>query len=149
MNKVEARFLEKCTKTSCGCWEWKASVFNSGYGRFSPTRDKSVLAHRWSYSNFIGEIPEKSFVCHSCDNKKCVNPKHLFIGSPKTNMQDKVIKNRQAKGEQIRKLKLNKEQAKEILLSNSTITELAKEYNVSYGVVWGIKRNKSYKWSVL
>ena len=147
MLNIEKRFLSKVTiDATCGCWNWKGSCFDFGYGRFH-VKSKSVLAHRWAYSFYKGEIPDKMCVCHTCDNPKCANPDHLFLGTPKTNAEDKVIKNRQARGEKIRKLKLNKEQASEIISSDKSLPDLAKQYGVSYGVIWGIKRKKYYKWA--
>lgn len=130
-----------------GCWLWDAAHFANGYTRFAKTTNETVLGHRMSYELFCSEIPDKSFICHKCDNPSCVNPEHLFLGNAKENMRDKVNKKRQAYGNKIRKLKLTKEQAIEIFCSNLTISELAKIYNVSYGVIWGIKTEKSYKWA--
>lgn len=85
-----------CTQTEC--WNWKGSLRN-GYGRMiagsrlDKTR-KSVTAHVFSYKAFVGEVPEGLFVLHKCDNKKCCNPSHLFVGTKKDNALDMVAKNR-------------------------------------------------------
>ena len=55
-------------------------------------------AHRYIYETFRGSIPDGVFVCHSCDNPRCVNVKHLFLGTPLDNMIDKVVKGRQTFG---------------------------------------------------
>ncbi len=97
---VKRRFWAKVRKTP-GCWLWKAGQTVNGYGKYSPSRLKTVMAHRFSYEMAFGEIPDGKLVCHHCDTPLCVNPEHLFVGTSADNMQDKVSKGRQAKGETI------------------------------------------------
>ena len=85
----KARFWIKVTQTNY-CWEWSSSLDECGYGRFS--LDGEVLAHRIAYQLIHGKISKKILVCHSCDNPKCVNPSHLFIGNQFDNMFDKQLK---------------------------------------------------------
>src|SRR5690349_3504200 len=75
------------------CWEWKNSLNQSGYGVFYQN-SVGYFAHRVSYFLMNGEIPIGLLVCHKCDNPKCVNPEHLFLGTSKDNMLDKVLKGR-------------------------------------------------------
>ena len=146
--ETKERFLSHAIpEPNSGCWIWEASYFNSGYGRFAETSRKSTLAHRMAYTLFCGSIPHNSFVCHKCDNKSCVNPDHLFIGTPQDNSTDMVNKKRQAYGVKIRKLALTKEQAFHIANSAEPLNKLAEKFGVSYGVVWGVKNGKSYKWT--
>lgn len=79
-----------------GCWDWTASTINCGYGQFKAD-GKMVRAHRVSYELYKGLIPEGLCVLHKCNNRKCVNPDHLFLGSKADNMSDKVAKNRQSR----------------------------------------------------
>lgn len=75
-----------------GCWNWIKSRGSHGYGDFR--RDGHKLAHRWSYATFVGSIPDGAWVLHRCDNHRCVNPEHLFLGNATDNNQDMVGKGR-------------------------------------------------------
>jgi hypothetical protein len=76
-----------------GCWIWNKSITSNDYGK-ATYLNRSWRAHRLSYTLFKGEIPGNQFVCHKCDNPRCVNPEHLFLGSATDNMQDCVNKGR-------------------------------------------------------
>jgi hypothetical protein len=75
------------------CWVWGGCCFPKGYGRFLKG-GKCVQAHRAAYEIAIGEIPDGLCVCHSCDNRTCVNPAHLWLGTYNDNNQDRVKKGR-------------------------------------------------------
>lgn len=91
------RLMEKITISDSGCWEWNAARFGNGYGAFR-FHGKNIHAHRASWILKYGEIPSGLFVCHKCDNRKCVNPDHLFLGSNQDNLNDMKSKGRSGRG---------------------------------------------------
>lgn len=82
------------------CWEWTGARNNEGYGQIQVSRRGSprMQAHRLSWElHHEQQIPEGMLVCHLCDNPGCVNPAHLFLGTPSDNVQDCMRKGRRAR----------------------------------------------------
>lgn len=132
-----------------GCMKWVGVKDKNGYGRFK-SKQKIVLAHRFSYQLYHGEIPEGMFVCHQCDNPPCVAPNHLFIGSNKDNMQDMIKKGRKnaAKGIKHHTAILSPAEAwqiRNLLEYGYKAPTIAKMFKVSQGCIYGIQYNKNWK----
>jgi rare lipoprotein A (peptidoglycan hydrolase) len=147
MNKD--RFWAKVDKSETfdECWPWQGVVMGGGYGGFY-VAGKMVGAHRVAYELCIGPITSGLFVCHKCDFKLCVNPKHLFLGIQKDNIADMISKNRGRcrKGEAHPAHKITEQQVKEIRSDNaSTQEELAKKFDIDQGTVSSIKLRKTWK----
>src|SRR4051794_32506507 len=102
-NEVLGRFWSKVSKRGHpkGCWEWTAGVFKSGgYGQFNMRvagKRQPYRAHRISYELAHGPIPSDLCVLHECDNRVCVNPAHLFLGTRGDNCDDMHAKGRARK----------------------------------------------------
>jgi hypothetical protein len=138
--------LLSCIKKENDCWIWQKSCFVDGYGQTS-LKGKKVRAHRLSYFLFKGINPGKLYVCHTCDNRKCINPDHLWLGTAKKNTQDSIIKGRSVllKGEKSYSSKLTEKEVKEIkeLLKNGMYQRnIAKIYKVHQANICAINRKK-------
>lgn len=93
MDPLLFRLFDKCL-VGDGCWEWQASSRNSrGYGAIG-VNSHPQLAHRVAWEVWNGPIPEGMHVLHRCDNRRCIRPDHLFLGTHLDNMRDAVAKGR-------------------------------------------------------
>lgn len=91
-----ARILERCKQSESGCLEWQGASGMKGHGRINYC-GKLYSPHRVIYAANHGDIPPGRLVCHSCDNPRCVNPSHLFLGTYRDNVLDMHSKGRAAK----------------------------------------------------
>lgn len=133
-----------------GCWIWMLGLTSAGYGQFGIGTDKSVLAHRFSFEAFIGEIPKGMLVCHHCDTPACCNPDHLFLGSHKDNMHDMIKKgrNNNPSGILCFNSKLTESSVSDIRDSYKSGTSqgaLAKKYNINQSTVSLIINKKTWR----
>lgn len=146
-----------------GCLEWQGYLDKDGYGSMQ-AHGKSERAHRLSWKIFNGEIPNKLYVCHKCDNPRCVSPDHLFLGTQKENVQDSINKQRRTTeasyrymkskrksypiGQQHPLAKLTDQKVIEILalkVQKKTNQSIAKYFNVSISTIKDIFACKSWK----
>jgi hypothetical protein len=141
------RFMDKISpEPNSGCWLWTGSVDGCGYGLFGVGGSGNARrAHRVSYELFVGKIDEGKFVCHKCDMPSCVNPGHLFCGTPKENTIDRDSKKRTAVGSKNGKSKLNEEQVLFAKTSNYSERKIAKILGVSRGTINAIKSGKTWR----
>jgi HNH endonuclease len=128
------------------CWQWLAAHNETGYGRLGRIEELPEGAHRRAYLAFIGTIPEGLHVLHRCDNRGCVNPAHLFLGSHQDNMRDMKIKGRAGRvcGESHGTHKLTTAQVRMIRTSPRSNSDLARELGVSSVRVGQIRRGKGW-----
>jgi len=143
---LNERFLLHIRKTPT-CWIWTGTKITDGYGGFQ-VKGKQYLTHRFSYNLFIGQIPEGLCVLHTCDNRLCVNPNHLWLGTKKDNSRDRDSKNRQASGPRNGRAKLSLKQVQEIRQKYRWYSygqeRLAKEYKVSRSAIEYILMGKTW-----
>jgi len=143
----DAFFAERTTvNAETGCVEWNRHISANGYGTLKYKR-KAWIAHRflWQYKN--GEIPKGMIVCHKCDNRKCVNPEHLFLGTTQDNVDDKMRKNRFVKscGENNGTSKLTNDDIVKIRTDIRPQHLIAKDFGVSQSLISAIKAGIIWK----
>jgi hypothetical protein len=130
------------------CWIWQGYIMPNGYGRLH-YNGKDILSHRCSWEIHYGPIPQGMFICHTCDNPPCVNPKHLFLGTDQDNMDDMYAKDRASVGSRHPNAKLTETQVSEIIDLYSTgeysQSALARRFNVGQQAIQAIVSGKTWK----
>ena len=148
MKPIEDRFWEKVTKTDT-CWLWNGAMQPNGYGQFGAQvigMSSSALAHRVSYYLANSSLPPDLCVLHTCDNRRCVNPAHLVLGTTQENTDDMLCKGRdKVKGELHKNHKLTEAQVTVIRADTRLQRIIAKEYGVSQALVSALKNNKRWR----
>jgi hypothetical protein len=142
----EERFHESyIPEPNSGCWLWIGTDRGQfGYGNI--IRNGTHLgAHRASWELHYGPIPDGMFVCHRCDVRACVNPKHLFLGSIQENNLDSRAKGRNVKGAKHGCAKLTEEQARAIKASVRSLTELAAQFGISRASASAVRTGRTWR----
>jgi hypothetical protein len=127
-----------------GCWIWTGTLNGRGYGRVMWS-NKAFLAHRKAWEETNGPIGAGLFVCHHCDVKKCVNPKHLFLGTAKDNTHDMKEKGRGIEGETVASSKLVEAEVHLIRVDPRPYKEIEEDFGVSQPTISQIKNYKTWK----
>lgn len=156
--KLFTRLMEASeTKPDTGCIEWARSLTQDGYGK-TKINGVTFRAHRAMWTAVRGDVPAGLLVCHTCDNPKCINIDHLFLGSPAENMADKVKKgrwrggpatwrDRVSQGSHNRNAKLNDDAVRQIrsmCLAGLRAADIGARFMVSPGQVQKIKSGKAW-----
>lgn len=143
------RFWSKVEKTR-ECWLWVGAKISGGYGSFKINR-KTAMAHRVSWELANDSIPPNLHVLHRCDNPLCVRPSHLFLGTQKDNVADRVSKNRSSRGSKRHNTRLTERIVKKILKELMTHTgygsrtKVAEKYGISLSAVSKMGVRKTWK----
>lgn len=142
----EKRFIPE---PNSGCWLWERAINYRGYGLITLNR-KTFSAHRVSWVLHRGPIPPNLFVCHKCDVPCCINPDHLFLGTPRQNTQDMLSKGRSnyVIGTANGRAKLSKS-AVLLIRTAAPLTrdhreQLARRFGVSIATLYRIERGVGY-----
>lgn len=140
------RFTKCHQRNVDGCTEWEGPYHKNGYGQLI-YRGKRYFAHRLSYEFNNGPIGDGLYVCHRCDNPKCINPKHLYAGTPSENSRDMVIHNRSKRGEKHWCAKLNWKDIEKIkrLIGTETQKSVAFMFGVDPSLISQIHRGLIWK----
>jgi hypothetical protein len=153
MTPIADRFMRYVDKTGPGgCWLWTGAKRPPGYGAMTigSRRDgtkRAEQAHRISYDLYRGSIPAGMCVCHSCDNPSCVNPAHLWLGTPGDNARDRDQKDRVQHGQAHYAAKLTAADVTDILEQSGLVTqrELARRFRVDPSNISHILSGKRWK----
>jgi len=131
---LKQRFWAKVDKRAKGCWLWRASPGSDRALAYVNRKTRNAAAIAWELAN-EARVPKGKYVCHHCDNPRCVRPSHLFIGTQSENMLDCSAKGRIGRRESKLTVEIVRE-AKNKIAAGKTYTALAKEYGVALATIW-------------
>lgn len=143
LERIKARSVKRGD-----CIEWTGYTNYLGYGKLT-FHNQLLSAHRAAFIANGGVIPDGMFVCHKCDNRKCVNPEHLFVGTRQDNIKDMVNKGRNkrgdTKGSKHWNASLTEDDVRTIRSSNESNVELAKRYGTSNKNISAVRHRHIWK----
>lgn len=142
---IEERFWSKVDKRGEDeCWLWTAAVYVDGYGRLY-VDGRDVTSSRASFYLHNGVMPPSTIdVCHTCDNRACVNPRHLFLGTRKDNMQDAARKGRMPRGDRSVHSVLTRDQAQRVAFDKRPIEVIARELGVGRWAINAVRLGRTW-----
>jgi hypothetical protein len=130
------------------CLEWMGARSADGYGR-TGYKGRSIDAHRLAYAAYFGPFDHSLHIRHKCDNPRCIEPRHLSLGTHADNMRDRSERLRLPQGSANSKSKLCEDDIPAIrrLLREGglTLKQIGEKYGVTYHAIWTIKHNKSWR----
>ena len=129
--------------TKTGCRLWSGAINDTGYGQIK-INNVTKYAHRLSWELINGPIPPGLYICHKCDVRRCINPNHLFLGTPKDNMQDAVKKGRVARGERSGPAKLTEKQVLAIRKDKRVGRVVGADYGVGRNCIEQIRHGRTW-----
>lgn len=141
---VRQKLAARTHVTPEGCHEWTGSLYDKGYGRIC-YGGRAHRAHRTSWVLANGPIPPGMNVCHKCDNPKCHNIAHLFLGTQADNIADMMTKGRVATGDRNCKTKLTPDDVRFIFTSSLPREDLANKFGVNVSTIYEIRGGR--RWS--
>ena len=144
------RFESKLIHSPNGCWEYQGSLSTNGYGIFW-FEGANVYAHRFAFEEYNGPIPDRMLVCHKCDNRRCCNPDHLFVGDYSDNANDMIAKGRGPKnrGEDNNYVAITQviaQSIKDQLKTGKSKKLIANDLGVKYHHVTNIAYGNAWSW---
>jgi hypothetical protein len=144
--KLTHRLWRRGVRTASGCLDWPLTVNWAGYGRttvYVDGRGRSIAVHRAAWLVANGPVPAGMHICHRCDNRRCYEPKHLFLGTAADNTADMM-----AKGRHVRTgMRLTDEQVTEArarFAAGETQTALARAFGVGINTMHCAVRGKTW-----
>lgn len=140
---LSGRFFAKVRVVESGCHEWQGYITKNGYGQIG-NEGRIYYAHRVAWLLNHGD-PGDSYVLHKCDNRCCVNPEHLFLGTFQDNMDDMINKKRNAFGTRSGHAKLTEDQVLAIRSSDESLAAQGRRYGVTTVTVWQVKHRTTWK----
>jgi hypothetical protein len=144
LSRFEKKFIREAND---GCWLWIGATVRGGYGSIGIAGSRTRSAHRVAWELYKGPLNATQWVLHRCDTPACVNPQHLFLGTPGANAADRAQKGRSAKqfGEANPRSRLSEAQVLAIRADNRPGRRLAPLYGVTPATIQSVRNGQTWK----
>lgn len=148
INWQETFWSKVCVSEPDACWPYMGLLLTSGYGQIK-VKGKKWATHRLAWILTNGPITDGLWACHTCDNRRCVNPAHLFLGTPADNSRDMAEKGRAMRGEGHYNTRLTESDIRTIRAMRAngrfTLRQVAEKFDITEGGVSMIARRKNWR----